>query len=174
MKLIYHHFARFGLEMHIGHGNLESKTKCIFFPPPQFFQHLERTNTAASTIQCAFHQSNQANSRCIAAQEPPPRSSTPPNNCYNPTVPHDLSHWMPRHRHAVPFKACQYHRHSDATHSKVCYSRPQRSPPQHNPHPSQVPDNYPPPGRHLPTTHQHLPLCPLHLGNPTTHCTPCH
>ncbi len=73
MELIYHHFARFGLEMHIGHGTLESKTKCVFFPPPQFFQHLERTNTATSTIQRAFRWSNQANSRCIAAQETPPR-----------------------------------------------------------------------------------------------------
>jgi hypothetical protein len=54
MELIYHHFARFGLEMHIGRGTSESKTECIFFPPPQFFQQLERTNTAATTIQCAF------------------------------------------------------------------------------------------------------------------------
>jgi hypothetical protein len=54
MELIFHYFAQFGLEMHIGHGNSESKTKCIFFPPPQFFQHLKRTNTAASTIQRAF------------------------------------------------------------------------------------------------------------------------
>jgi hypothetical protein len=34
MELIYHHFARFGLEMHNGHGALELKTECIFFPPP--------------------------------------------------------------------------------------------------------------------------------------------
>jgi hypothetical protein len=82
MKLIYCHFVQFGLEMHIGRGTLESKTKSIFFPPPQFFQHLERTNTAASTIQPTFCWSNQANARCIAAQEPPPKIKHPPNNCY--------------------------------------------------------------------------------------------
>jgi hypothetical protein len=38
MELIYHHFAQFGLEMHIGRGMSESKTKCVFFPPPQFFR----------------------------------------------------------------------------------------------------------------------------------------
>ena len=36
LNLIYHHFARFGLEMHIGHDGKESKTECVFFPPPQF------------------------------------------------------------------------------------------------------------------------------------------
>jgi hypothetical protein len=53
MELIYHHFARFGLEMHIGRGMSESKTECVFFPlhnssndwsgrtlrPPQFNVH---------------------------------------------------------------------------------------------------------------------------------------
>ena len=34
MDLIYHHFARFRLEMHIGRGASESKLECVFFPPP--------------------------------------------------------------------------------------------------------------------------------------------
>jgi hypothetical protein len=34
MNLIYSHFTRFGLEMHIGRGASESKTECGFFPPP--------------------------------------------------------------------------------------------------------------------------------------------
>ena len=34
MELIFHHFGRFGLEMHIGRGTLTSKTECVFFPPP--------------------------------------------------------------------------------------------------------------------------------------------
>jgi hypothetical protein len=33
MELIFPHFARFGLEMHIGRGASESKTECVFFPP---------------------------------------------------------------------------------------------------------------------------------------------
>jgi len=54
MELIYHHFARFGLEMHIGRGTAESKTEGIFPPPPQFFQCLERNIDAASLIHRAF------------------------------------------------------------------------------------------------------------------------
>jgi len=38
MELIYHHFARFGLEMHIGCGTSESKTEC-FSPPPHNFSN---------------------------------------------------------------------------------------------------------------------------------------
>jgi hypothetical protein len=34
---IHSHLARFGLEVHIGRGGDLSKTKCVFFPPPQFF-----------------------------------------------------------------------------------------------------------------------------------------
>ncbi len=34
MELIYHHFSRFGMKMHIGRGTSQSKTECIFFPPP--------------------------------------------------------------------------------------------------------------------------------------------
>ena len=34
MELIFHHFTRFGLEMHIGRGASESKTECVFSPPP--------------------------------------------------------------------------------------------------------------------------------------------
>ncbi|KAL7516256.1 hypothetical protein ACHAWF_000038 [Thalassiosira exigua] len=32
-NLIYDHFARFGLEMHIGNETTESKTECVFPPP---------------------------------------------------------------------------------------------------------------------------------------------
>ncbi len=39
--LIYSHFACFGLEVHIGRNGGESKTQCIFFPPPQFFQQCQ-------------------------------------------------------------------------------------------------------------------------------------
>ena len=36
LNLIYQHFARFGLEMHIGKGKKASKTECVFFPQPGF------------------------------------------------------------------------------------------------------------------------------------------
>jgi hypothetical protein len=37
LNLIYHHFNRFGLDMHIGRGTSPSKTKCVIFLPPRFF-----------------------------------------------------------------------------------------------------------------------------------------
>jgi hypothetical protein len=37
LDLILKHFACFGLEMHIGREGSPSKTECVFFPPPGFF-----------------------------------------------------------------------------------------------------------------------------------------
>ena len=37
MNLVFHHFAKFDLKMHIGRNGGESKTEFVFFPPPQFF-----------------------------------------------------------------------------------------------------------------------------------------
>jgi len=43
----------------------------VFFFPPQFFQGLERTNTAATIIQRAFRRTYHAHSRHIAMEETP-------------------------------------------------------------------------------------------------------
>jgi hypothetical protein len=47
--VIFEHFARFGLEMHLGYerdGKIQpSKTECVFFPPPQYFDKMEATAT---------------------------------------------------------------------------------------------------------------------------------
>ena len=37
LALLYRQFSRLGLEMHIGRGTTASKTECVFFPPPGFF-----------------------------------------------------------------------------------------------------------------------------------------
>jgi hypothetical protein len=55
MNLIYHHFAQFGLEMHIGRNGDESKTKCVFFPPPQFIA----TKVSQTTITAAAPNNNR-------------------------------------------------------------------------------------------------------------------
>jgi hypothetical protein len=34
---VHKHIDHLGLEMHIGHGDTPSKTECVFFPPPGFF-----------------------------------------------------------------------------------------------------------------------------------------
>ena len=50
--VIFDHFARFRLEMHFGYerdGKIQlSKTECVFFPPPQYFDKMEAT---ASTLE---------------------------------------------------------------------------------------------------------------------------
>jgi len=38
VNLVYHHFARFGLQMHIGSGSKTSRTECGFFPAPGHFK----------------------------------------------------------------------------------------------------------------------------------------
>ena len=35
LNLIYQHFTRFGLEIHVGRGKKASKTECVFFLPPR-------------------------------------------------------------------------------------------------------------------------------------------
>jgi hypothetical protein len=77
MELIYHHFGRFGLEMHIGRGTLTSKTECIFFHPPQFFQHSQQCAAAATSIQRTFQCTSNCTTQII---EQPAQSSTYPTD----------------------------------------------------------------------------------------------
>ena len=49
LEMIYTHFSRFGLEMHIGRNNQTSKTECIFFPPPGYFNYLHKIKTLPSS-----------------------------------------------------------------------------------------------------------------------------
>ena len=37
LNLIYQHFTRFVLKMHVGKGKKDSKTECVFFLPPGIF-----------------------------------------------------------------------------------------------------------------------------------------
>ena len=38
LNLVYQHFTRFGLKMHVGRGKKAYETECVFFPPPRFFR----------------------------------------------------------------------------------------------------------------------------------------
>jgi len=49
LTLVHSHLARFGLEVHIGRDGAPSKTECIFFPPPQFFDDLQYSDPALTT-----------------------------------------------------------------------------------------------------------------------------
>jgi len=57
------------MEMHIGRGSSELKTECVFSPPPQFFQHLERSNDAPSIIQHAFRRAQRTRTTYSATLE---------------------------------------------------------------------------------------------------------
>ena len=46
LLLIFNHFAKFGLEMHISRGPEPPKTECIFFPPPGFFKPSSHSSPA--------------------------------------------------------------------------------------------------------------------------------
>jgi hypothetical protein len=43
---MHSHLARFGLEVHIGQIGNPSKFECVFFPPPQFFNHIQSSAPA--------------------------------------------------------------------------------------------------------------------------------
>ena len=47
LNLVYEHFARLGLEMHIGRDGTASKTECVFFPSPNFFRNIVPSNALA-------------------------------------------------------------------------------------------------------------------------------
>ena len=64
MNLIYQHFARFGLEMHIGRGETASKTECVFFPSPSFFKE-----TAHLQIEEEMMDFNDENDGILTAAE---------------------------------------------------------------------------------------------------------
>ncbi len=46
LTLVHSHLARFGLEVHIRQDGAPSKTECVFFPPPQFFDDLHSLDPA--------------------------------------------------------------------------------------------------------------------------------
>ena len=91
MELIFHHFGRFGLEMHIGQGASPSKTECVFFPPPVL--------SACTTPQyCCY-----TDPTCLPPrthQHPPP--PTHRTTCTKLDLPHGFPYWLPRCCHIVP------------------------------------------------------------------------
>jgi hypothetical protein len=71
-------FDRFGLEMNIGQGASPSKTECVFFPPPQFFQHApQHRNTTATLIQRAFRHAHTSTHPHQLIEQPAPSSTSP-------------------------------------------------------------------------------------------------
>jgi len=50
LSLVHSHLARFGLEVHIGKDGAPSKTECVFFPPPQFFNNPHSSDSAIADV----------------------------------------------------------------------------------------------------------------------------
>ena len=48
-NLVFNHFRRFGLQMHVGSKSKPSKTECVFFPAPGHFKILTLPSTAIPT-----------------------------------------------------------------------------------------------------------------------------
>ena len=48
-NLVFNHFRRFGLQMHVGSKSKPSKTECVFFPAPGHFKILTLPTTAIPT-----------------------------------------------------------------------------------------------------------------------------
>jgi len=83
MELIFHHFGRFDLEMHIGRGASPSKIKCIFFPPPSACTMPEyRCYTDPTCLPPYTHQ-----------HPPPPTHRT---TCTKLDLPHGFPYWLPK------------------------------------------------------------------------------
>ena len=49
LALVHSHLTRFGLEVHIGRNGAPSKTECVFFPPPQFFDDIPSSDLTLTT-----------------------------------------------------------------------------------------------------------------------------
>jgi hypothetical protein len=46
LTLVHSHLAHFGLKVHIRRNGDPSKTECVFFPPPQFFDDIQSSAPA--------------------------------------------------------------------------------------------------------------------------------
>ena len=51
LEMIFRHFAKLGLEMHIGRGETLSKTECVFFPPPRYFHRMHSAPALAQEVE---------------------------------------------------------------------------------------------------------------------------
>ena len=68
IPLLLRHFAKFGLEMHIGKENKPSKTECVFFPTPGYFNlptlpKSDASTTPSSYITVKVQQENEKHKR---------------------------------------------------------------------------------------------------------------
>jgi hypothetical protein len=70
LALVHSHLAHYGLKVHIGQNGYPSKTECIFFPPPQFFDGDHNSATVLT---------DGVNEPWLVYQDPPLNPYTPHN-----------------------------------------------------------------------------------------------
>jgi hypothetical protein len=132
MELVYHHFGRFRLEMHIRQGKSQSKTKCVFFPPP-----VPSTLTVPC---CGCYNDPTSLSSCTLQQYHNADSGTTGTKF---KLHHQLPCWLLHHRCFVPSHTCRQGRDSMSTHQKVCHVHAQGTLFQHHPHPPKITSSIP-------------------------------
>ena len=113
MELVYHHFGRFGLEMHIGRGASPSKTECVFFPPPVL----------------PTHATPQRRSQPDPTRLPPHVYQHPPAPTHRTSrsklkFPHGLSPWLPGRGCIIPSHTRRQRRNSMQTDEEICHDQP--------------------------------------------------
>jgi hypothetical protein len=72
LTLVHSHLTRFGLEVLIGRSGNPSKTECIFFPPPQFFDDIQFSAPALTDDvdgPCLLYQDPNSDTLCPSKQE---------------------------------------------------------------------------------------------------------
>jgi hypothetical protein len=111
MKLVNHHFGRFGLEMHIRRGTSQSKPSASSSPRPPVLSTLTAPccgcyNNPTSLLSCTLQQLHNADSGTTGTKF---------------KLPHQLPCWHPRHCCFVPSHTCRQRRDCMSTHQKVCH-----------------------------------------------------
>jgi hypothetical protein len=72
LTLVHSHLTHFGLEVHIGQNGDPSKTECIFFPPPQFFDDIQFSAPVLTDDvdgPCLLYQDPNSDTLCPSKQE---------------------------------------------------------------------------------------------------------
>ena len=58
-NLVFQHFDRFGLQIHIGSKSKLSKTECVFFPAPGHFESTALPTYSSSSLLVTLKQKNR-------------------------------------------------------------------------------------------------------------------
>jgi hypothetical protein len=134
LSFIFHHFGRFGLEMHIGRGASLSKTKCVFFPPPPILP-------ACATPQRRREIDPMCLLPYIYQHHPTPTHRTTYTKL---NLSYGLPYWLPCCGRIIPPRACMQRRNSMQIDHEIRHDQSRRHTHQNHPHTPKVTCRLPP------------------------------